>query len=155
MIKKIYCFGTSHSAGGGFHDKNVKNVYKNIVDNPSMETCSWPGIFKTYLDKNIEVINLAESGAGNERVYRLVFDLITNPKIKNEESLLLIELSTLGRKEFYSNTFKDYVICNYDFRDLPGKNFAVVKNHYSDGLLGEDRLTLKTKEIYENFLLEA
>lgn len=150
MIKKIYCFGTSHTAGGGFHDKNVKNVYKNIVDNPSMETCSWPGIFKTYLDKNIELINLAECGAGNERIYRLVFDLITNPKIKNEESLLLIELSTLGRKEFYSNTVKDYVICNYHFQDLPGKNFDVVKQYY-----GDIKLPSKTKEIYENFLLET
>lgn len=150
MIKKIYCFGTSHTAGGGFHDKNVKNVYKNIVDNPSMETCSWPGIFKTYLDKNIEVINLAECGAGNERIYRLVFDLITNPKIKNEESLLLIELSTLGRKEFYSNTANDYVICNYHFQDLPGKNFDVVKQYYKDY-----KLPSKTKEIYKNFLLET
>lgn len=150
MIKKIYCFGTSHTAGGGFHSKNVKNVYKNIVDNPSMETCSWPGIFKTYLDKNIEVINLAESGAGNERIYRLVFDLITNPKIKNEESLFLIELSTLGRKEFYSNTAKDYVICNYHFHNLPGKNFNVVKQHYKD-----DQLPTKTKKIYENFLMET
>lgn len=150
MIKKIYCFGTSHTAGGGFHDKNVKNVYKNIIDNPSMETCSWPGIFKTYLDKNIEVINLAESGAGNERIYRLVFDLITNPKIKNEESLLLIELSTLGRKEFYSNYFKDYVICNYHLHDLPGQNFEVVKQYY-----GDYKLPSKTKDMFENFLLET
>ena len=89
MIKKIYCFGTSHTAGGGFHDKNVKNVYKNIVDNPSMETCSWPGIFKTYLDKNIELINLAECGAGNERIYRLVFDLIIIFKIYQVKILML------------------------------------------------------------------
>ena len=74
MIKKIYCFGTSHTKGAGFHDPQAKELYKDIVDNPSMESCSWPGIFKKYLKNGIEVINLSECGAGNERIYRLVFE---------------------------------------------------------------------------------
>jgi len=150
MIKKIYCLGTSHTRGAGFHLPKSKEIYKSIVDRPSMETCSWPGILKTYVD-DIEVINLAESGAGNERMYRLAFDIITNPNFKKEENLLLLEISTLERKEYYSNTINDYVICNYAPTNPPGDNFDVVWKYYNN----EKPVPNKIKKIYSDFLLET
>lgn len=150
MIKKIYCLGTSHTRGAGFHLPKSKEIYKSIVDNPSMETCSWPGILKTYVD-DIEVINLAECGAGNERMYRIVFDLISDPNFKKEESLFLLEFSNFGRKEFYSNTVDDYVICNYTTNHPPGSNFDVVWKYYEN----ENLLPKSIKKLYADFLVET
>jgi hypothetical protein len=151
VIKKIYCFGTSHTKGAGFHLPQAKELYKDIVDNPSMESCSWPGIFKTYLKNDIEVINLSECGAGNERIYRLVFDLISNPKFNKDETLFLIETSNLGRKEFYSNTVDDYVICNFDTNNPSAGNFDVVKEYYKE----EGNLPKDVKKKYRDFLIET
>lgn len=150
MIKKIYCFGTSHTKGAGFHLPQAKSIYKNVVKYPSMETCSWPGILKTYID-NIEIDNFAEHGSGNERMYRLVFDLISDPNFKKEESLLLLEMSSLGRKEYYSNTINDYVICNYVPTHPPGSNFDVVWKYYQSDIL----LPNKVKNVYSDFLVET
>jgi len=150
MIKKIYCFGTSHTKGAGFHLPQAKSIYKNVVKYPSMETCSWPGILKTYID-NIEIDNFAEHGSGNERMYRLVFDLISDPNFKKEESLFLLEMSSLGRKEYYSNSINDYVICNYVPTHPPGSNFDVVWKYYQSDIL----LPNKVKNIYSDFLVET
>lgn len=150
MIKKIYCFGTSHTKGAGFHLPQAKSIYKNVVKYPSMETCSWPGILKTFID-DIEINNFAEHGSGNERMYRLVFDLISDPNFKKEESLLLLEMSSLGRKEYYSNTINDYVICNYVPTHPPGSNFDVVWKYYQSDILVPN----KVKNIYSDFLVET
>lgn len=150
MIKKIYCLGTSHTRGAGFHLPEAKEIYNRIVNTPSMETCSWPGILKTYLD-DIEVINLSECGAGNERMYRTVFDIVSSENFKKEECLFLLEFSNLGRKEFYSNTIDDYVICNYLSTHPPGNNFDVVWKYYEN----ENLLSKSIKKIYEDFLVET
>jgi len=161
MIKKIYCFGTSHTKGAGFHLPQVKSIYKNVVKYPNMENCSWPGILKTYIDDDIQINNLAEHGAGNERMYRLVFDLLSDPNFKKEETLLLLEMSSLGRKEYYSNTINDYVICNYVPTHPPGNNFDVVWKYYTHrGSLAPKRqsdmwLSNKVKKIYSDFLVET
>jgi len=151
MIKKIYCFGTSHTKGAGFHLPESKEIYKNIVDEVSMETCSWPGILKTYIDDDVELFNLAECGSGNERIYRLVFDLLSDSKFNKDNSLLLIELSSLGRKEYFSNTIDDYVIVNYVSTHPPGSNFDVVWKYYEN----EKKIPNDVKKIYSTFLKET
>lgn len=133
MIKNIYCLGTSHTAGGGFHEKEkVQSIYQDIVESPSQSTLSWPGILETFT-KNINIHNLAESGAGNERVYRLVFDILTSKNFNKEENLFLIEVSFLDRKEFWSNTIKDFVICNYTAARSEN-NVQVVRKYYEPEL---------------------
>jgi hypothetical protein len=152
MIEKIYCLGTSHTRGGGFHEKDkVKSVYRHIVNEPSMDTLSWPGVFKTFLSEKIDVLNLAECGAGNERVYRLIFDIITQPNFNKEKTLFLIETSYLDRKEFWSNSINDFVICNYSAAS-PEKThtFDVVKQYYT--FPDDDKIP---KRLYYNFLQET
>ena len=133
MIKNIYCLGTSHTAGGGYHEKEkVQSIYQDIVESPSQSTLSWPGILETFT-KNINIHNLAESGAGNERVYRLVFDILTSKNFNKEENLFLIEVSFLDRKEFWYNTSKDFVICNYTAARSEN-NVQVVRKYYEPEL---------------------
>jgi len=150
MIKNVYCLGTSHTRGGGFHDsQKVQTIYKNIVDRPSMDTLSWPGIMQS-LNKNIKVHNLAECGAGNERMYRLVFDIISSYDFNKDDSLFLLEPSNFDRKEFWSNTIDDYVICNYSSSEPSStSNFDVVKRYYEKQIPGIP------KKLYYDFLQET
>ena len=99
MIKKIYTFGTSFTHGGGFewdclssdvNDKLKKN-YSHIDIPKNQFDFSWPGFLQRYLGKDVEVINLAKSGFGNELIYRKVFDLVTSSDFKKDECLFLFE----------------------------------------------------------------
>lgn len=129
LIKYIHCFGTSYTAGGGYEwdskekrDK-LKQFYNKSSEKPTQFNYSWPGqLQKMIKSKNIKVFNHAKSGFGNERMYRLVTDIIMSDDFNKEEHLFLLEFSGVGRKEIYSNTFKDYLIFNYDVRDFYNTN---------------------------------
>ena len=115
MIKKIYCFGTSFTEGGGFEfDSNptIKLIYSGLGERITKFNFSWPGQLQKLLT-DIEVINFAKSGFGNERMYRLASDLVLSDDFNKDETLFLLEFSHLGRKEYYSKNLKDYVTVNY------------------------------------------
>lgn len=132
-MKKIYTFGTSYTAGGGF-EWNSNDTIRNAL----LEECyshygipktqfdfSWPGFLKRlFLDRNnsVEVINYAKGGYGNERLYRKVYEVINDKNFDRENSLLILEFSSIMRKEFYYNKLRDYIICNYNFGFNVGTN---------------------------------
>ena len=119
-LKKIYCFGTSFTAGGGFEFNHLilhhvyEKYYKKTNLNLNQETFSYPGQLQNLIGSDIEVINLSKNGYGNERIYRLLFDITNDKKFKKDECLFLIEFSDIGRKEYYFNPIGDYVINNYN-----------------------------------------
>jgi hypothetical protein len=120
MIKEIHCFGTSHTEGGGFEfmhrirNTELKEFYK---EEPfTKENYSYPGNLQKLVGKDIKVYNHAKSGYGNERMYRLVYEVLNNGT-PNDEKLLLLEFSLVGRKEYYSKSINDYFIANYSFNE--------------------------------------
>jgi hypothetical protein len=120
MIKEIHCFGTSHTEGGGFEFMHkIRNVElkKFYKEEPlTKENYSWPGQLQKLIGNNIKVYNHAKSGYGNERMYRLAYDVLNNGT-PNDEKLLLLEFSLVGRKEYYSKSINDYFIANYSFNE--------------------------------------
>lgn len=120
MIKEIHCFGTSHTEGGGFEFMNkIKNIElkKFYKEEPfTKENYSWPGQLQKLFGKDVKIYNHAKSGYGNERMYRLAYDVINN-KTPNDEKLLLLEFSYVGRKEYYSKSINDFFIANYAFNE--------------------------------------
>lgn len=140
MIKKIYTLGTSFTAGGGFeweclsevNDKGkmqafydyqldkiekLKSNYGHTSYPKNQFSYSWPGFLQRYLeDTSIEVVNLAQNGYGNERMYRKLFDIVMDPYFAKAECLFLIEFSFMMRKEIFFKKLNDYIICNYHFR---------------------------------------
>jgi len=139
-IKKIYTFGTSQTAGGGFEFESVvvapkykspdgkikkrgealKLLYKDIGQELTQYNFSWPGQLQKVLnigEGDTKVTNLAKSGYGNERMYRLTYDLIRKHLHELDSILFIYEFSYLGRKEFYLRDIDDYVIVNYAFPD--------------------------------------
>jgi len=156
MIKKIYTFGTSFTEGGGFEfdtmDCKYKKLYENFDEDYSQYNFSYPGQLQKLIP-NIEVINLAKSGYGNERIYRKCVDLILSESFNNEDTLFLIEFSFLGRKEFYSKKLKDYIIVNYN-----NQNNKSVLNGYArtykqtEELSNKELSQLPSGDFFENFV---
>lgn len=123
MIEKIYTFGTSFTAGGGYewggdyHKNRLLTENYNHINLPKNQfSWSWPGRLQNILDDNnqkIKVINYAKAGYGNERLYRKVFEVVTDKKFQRNKSLLVLEFSFMMRKEFFFRPLNDYIICNY------------------------------------------
>lgn len=117
MIKEIHCFGTSHTEGGGFeffNQNRASKLKKIYTEQPFTQfNYSYPGQLQKLIGSGVKVFNHGKSGYGNERMYRIAYDLIMNNEDSLSEKLFIFEFSFLGRKEFYSNTLKDYFIVNY------------------------------------------
>lgn len=135
MIKKIYCLGTSHTEGGGFHNADDnKKCYGHILDDISMMGMSYPGILQKLLGKDVKVHNIAKSGSGNERTRRILWNIITEKGFNKDEVLFLLEPADIGRAEFYSNTINDFIIANYSAPEKNQKHYLqLTKRYYSDG----------------------
>jgi len=145
-LRNIHTFGTSHTEGGGFefdeHFK-LKQIYNGVEQPTTQFNFSWPGQLQKILDNNIHVNNHAKSGYGNERLYRKVMEVVTSSNFDINCDILLLELSELGRKEYYHNDIGDYVINNYNFND--DTHFSFANTYYKDkykkeviGILGRD-----------------
>lgn len=116
-FKEIHCFGTSITGGGGFEffNENYDNKFeKYYTDKPYTQfNYTWPGQLQKLVENNCVVYNHAKPGYGNERMYRIAFDIIMNNDVKDK--LFIFEFSHVGRKEYWSNTFQNYFIVNYGF----------------------------------------
>lgn len=134
-IKNIYCLGTSFTEGGGFEfdfNDKLKQFYKSYGETPLNQfNYSWPGRLQKIIGNDIEVHNLAKSGFGNEMIYRIMYDMLLNPYINMDSSLFLIELSGIGRKEYFINEIDDYIVANYDFLNEVGERVFPEKGKYS------------------------
>ena len=133
MIKEIHCFGTSHTEGGGFEfmnrEKNTE-LKKFYTEEPfTKENYSYPGNLQKLVGKDVKVYNHAKSGYGNERMYRLAYDVLNNGT-PNNEKLLLLEFSIVGRKEYYSKSINDYFIANYSFDENGNIDYLDVAQTY-------------------------
>ena len=162
MIKKIYCLGSSHTAGGGFHvqegqevldQEKLNEFYSHLVDNPNMSTLSWPGLLDSFLDGNIEVINLGLSGSGNERMYRLFGDIISKKDFNKQECLFIFEPTYTNRKEYWSNSVDDYIVLNYTTSN-PKAKIELVHEHYR-GITVNNVNIGKKEDLYQNFISET
>ena len=120
-IKYIHCFGTSYTAGGGFEfDGTSPNdilyaIYKDIDSPLTQYNFSYPGQLQKILGNSVEVINHAKNGYGNERTFRLVYDIVKDSDFNKDEHIFLIEYAGLGRNEYWFNEINDYIVCNYWF----------------------------------------
>jgi hypothetical protein len=133
MIKEIHCFGTSHTEGGGFEffNQEIASKLKKIyTEKPFTQfNYSYPGQLQKLIGGGVKVFNHGKSGYGNERMYRIAFDLIMNNTDSLSEKLFIFEFSFLGRKEFYSNTLKDHFIVNYEILE-DGVNINGISQTY-------------------------
>lgn len=139
MIKKIYFFGTSHTAGGGFefdstlkhnlgeeNSKNIdlnrgeyiKKIYKELFpeEKQTQENYSYVGQFRNLLKEksiDIEVINISKQGYGNDRIFRKFFKIVNDKNFNKNNTLFVFEFSDIERKEVWYNELNSHIILNY------------------------------------------
>lgn len=140
MIKTIYFFGTSHTAGGGFEfnsklktfnfieaelkeneeprGQTLHRIYAELFPNElrTQDNYSFPGQLQHLCNDrqlDIKVVNISKQGYGNERIYRKFYDLIQSEEFDRETSLVVFEFSDLERKEIFYNPLQNHVIINY------------------------------------------
>lgn len=148
MIKKIYAFGTSHTAGGGFEyntDRPNPSIYKRILDSENHFDYSYPSILGRML--GIDIINHAKQGFGYERVNRKILEVISDESFNKDESLFLIEVSYHDRKEWYIKDLDKYLITNFSARKIDELSHST-DYHY------EDRKTCEIIKDYRNTLVD-
>lgn len=140
MIKTIYFFGTSHTAGGGFEFNSklktfnfieaelkeneepkgqiLHKIYEELFPNElrTQDNYSFPGQFQHLCNDrklDIKVVNISKQGYGNERIYRKFYDLIQSKDFDRKTSLFVFEFSDIERKEIYYKPLNNHVIINY------------------------------------------
>lgn len=163
-IRKIYCNGCSHSAGGGLEiNRTLKNKL-NIVDYyTSRYNVHWQNVneilYSTIISTNlnIESINEAASGGGSERVLRMAYDFVKLNWKNKEELLLILELPSLGRLDLYSTKLNDYIIANLHFNNNDYSDDSIsglygTRGYYKEEY-GDDNLKIHSslKSYYDNF----
>jgi len=160
-IKKIYTFGTSFTEGGGFefdkptptyNNDDLHSFYGHLDEELTRENFSWPGQMKKICN-NVEIINKAKSGYGNERLYRKTHEIIDNPSFKKDETLFIFEFSDVGRMEMYHNDIKDYIIINY-YHPWPPTEKDVLISGFANTYYYDSRKTLDILERDKSFLTE-
>ena len=172
MIKYIHCFGTSFTAGGGHEfdaiapSRNINNSYnKQLIYHYSTKfpneeltrfNCSWPGQLQKLLGKDIKVNNLAESGYGNDRLYRLTWEIMSEDDFNPKEHLFLFEFAGLGRKELWSNSLNDYIVTNYNmgYDDKSFEYNGSANKYYYDNDKLQRKLDSLSDDIIEPFYKE-
>lgn len=159
MIKKIHCFGTSFTAGGGFEfecvgprrRESIHKAYASINEEKKQYWFSYPGRLQRLLP-NIDVKNYAKQGYGNERLYRKAFEIITSNFFNPEENLFIFEFSWLGRKEFWLNEFENHIIANYRFEenDKVDGGVALAESYHYDSYEKKNKLD-EYQDLFNSF----
>ncbi len=163
-LKKIYCNGCSHSAGGGLEPYRllneeifVRDYYKqkyNVYWESQLETT-----YIKYISDNlgVEFLNDATSGGGSERVIRMAYDFVKkNWKIKNE-LFLILELPSLGRLDLFSKQLDDYIIANLHFENNNYNDDSITdlygtRGYYDDKFKNDNlKIIQPLKSYYNNF----
>lgn len=136
-LRNIYTLGTSFTKGGGFEfysyfrDKLI-NAYSNLGEELTQQNFSYPGQLQKLLGDNNKVINLAESGYGNERIYYETYKVINSKGFDKEKDVFLFEFSHLGRTQLFSRKINKPIILNWSqIFDPESKNNKVIRLEYN------------------------
>ena len=157
-IKKIYCFGSSFTAGGGFefdspnHNDTFSNLYSDLDEKQTPFNFSWPGQLQKLLGNSVKIYNLAKQGCGNQRTERLTYDIVNKKNFKKDESLFLIELTALGRDEFFSKDLNDYIVSNYQNINQTDFEFYSTAKDYFYQTKDEEKYLDKYNSLFETFI---
>ena len=145
---------------GGFeffnsgYSKILKELYK---EEPYTQfNYSWPGQLQKLVEKNnIKVFNHAKAGYGNERMYRITYDIVMNNQ--TDDKLFIYEFSSVGRKEYWSNSFNTHFIVNYGFEydNKSNKEQPILKGLAGTYGIDEYEYTMKLKSIIQPFISET
>lgn len=120
-IKRLYCNGSSLSAGGGLYEHGVKQKYKELYD---IEWVNEKDVtYAKYIADHfkLDLIHDAQCGSGAPRLVRRTYDFIEKIGLNEaRKTLFLLEITDpIHRVDMYCKEIDDHIIVNvrYDESD--------------------------------------
>lgn len=133
-IEKLYCNGSSLTAGGGLYEPSIKNEYKKIhnVEWELEKDVTYPKYIAEHF--NLKLIHDAECGSGAPRLIRKTYEYVKKHGIEeSKKTLFIFEITDpLHRIDLFSKKINDHIIVNVRYDDkLDGSlsDLAVVHSY--------------------------
>ncbi len=132
-IKRLYCNGSSLSAGGGLYEHGVKQKYKELYN---LEWLNEKDVtYAKYIadNYNLELIHDAECGSGAPRLVRKTYEFIEKIGIQeSRNTLFLFEITDpIHRVDMYCKEINDHIIVNVRYDDSDDGSLSDLSIVYS------------------------
>jgi hypothetical protein len=160
-LKRLYCNGSSLSAGGGLYEKGVRQKYKELynVEWGDEKDVTYPKYIADHF--KMSLIHDAECGSGVPRLIRRTYDFIESIGIEEaQKTLFLFEITDpIHRVDMYCKEINDHIIVNVRYDDSDDgslSDLSIVHSyspnhsvHSNDIFKGE--IKTKIKDYLDNF----
>ena len=160
-LKRIYCNGSSLSAGGGLYDNHVKQKYKELygVEWNDEKDVTYAKYIADHF--NLELIHDAQCGSGAPRLIRRTYDFIEKIGITEaQKTLFIFEITDpIHRVDMFCKEINDHIIVNvrYDNSDDGSLSdlsvvysYTSIKNPHSHELF-KGEINNQIKQYLDNF----
>jgi hypothetical protein len=160
-LKRLYCNGSSLSAGGGLYENGVKQKYKELynIEWNDEKDITYPKYIADHF--KMSLIHDAECGSGAPRLIRRTYDFIDSIGIEEaQKTLFLFEITDpIHRVDIYCKEINDHIIVNVRYDDSDDGSLSDLSivhsyspnysNHSNDVFKGE--IKTKIKDYLDNF----
>lgn len=118
-LKRIYCNGSSLSAGGGLYEEGVKEKYKELynLEWKDEKDVTYAKYIADYF--NLDLIHDAQCGSGAPRLVRRTYEFINKIGIEeSKKTLFLFEITNpIHRVDMFCKEINDHIIVNVRYDD--------------------------------------
>jgi len=118
-LKRLYCNGSSLSAGGGLYEQGVKQKYKELygIEWVNEKDVTYAKYIADYF--NLELIHDAQCGSGAPRLVRRTYEYINEIGIEEaKKTLFLFEITDpIHRVDMFCKEINDHIIVNVRYDD--------------------------------------
>lgn len=132
-LKRIYCNGSSLSAGGGLYENGVKEKYKEYynLEWKDEKDVTYAKYIADYF--KLDLIHDAQCGSGAPRLVRRTYEFIEQIGIEEaKKTLFLFEITDpIHRVDMYCNEIDDHMIVNVRYDDSDDGKLSALSVVYS------------------------
>lgn len=160
-IKRLYCNGSSLSAGGGLYEYGVKQKYKELynIEWRNEKDVTYPKYIADYF--KLDLIHDAQCGSGAPRLVRRTYEFIEKIGLDEaRKTLFLFEITDpIHRVDMYCKEIDDYIIVNVRYDDSDDGSLSDLSVVYSYSphdnphphSFFENKIQSQIKEYLDNF----
>ena len=132
-LKRIYCNGSSLSAGGGLYENGVKEKYKELygLEWKDEKDVTYAKYIADHF--NLALVHDAQCGSGAPRLVRRTYEFINEIGIAEaQKTLFLFEITDpIHRVDMYCNEIDDHMIVNVRYDDSDDGKLSALSVVYS------------------------
>ena len=132
-LKRLYCNGSSLSAGGGLYEEGVKQKYKELynLEWKDEKDVTYAKYIADYF--NLDLVHDAQCGSGAPRLVRRTYEFINKIGIEEaKKTLFLFEITDpIHRVDMFCKEINDHIIVNVRYDDNDNGDLSDLSVVYS------------------------